>query len=169
MALKTFTTGEVLTADDTNVYLVNTIFAQKTATESVTSSTTLQDDDHLSVSVAASSVYELSAMLVYDGDAAGDVSIQWSLPSGASISWYLSSITGGGAAATDDRIAHSTNVSPAALGCLGAGTTLAAHILGLVTVASTAGTFKLTWAQGTSSGTATRLFAGSYICLRRVS
>lgn len=168
MALKTFTTGEVLTADDTNVYLLNTIFARKTATESVTSSTTLQDDDHLSVSVAASSVYELSCVLVYDGDAAGDVSIQWSFPSGASISWYLSSITGGGAAGTDDRIAYSAAAGPAALGCLGAGSTLAAHILGLVTVASTAGTFKLTWAQSVSNGTASRMFAGSYICLRRV-
>lgn len=166
MALKTFVTGEVLTADDTNVYLKNTIFAQKTATESVTSSTTLQDDNHLSVSVAANSVYEFTSVLHYDADSAGDLKWTWSMPAGASMTVVHVKNAEGASAITDVTV-KSENESDTA-GGTGASNTHALIMKGLLTISSTAGTFKLTWAQQTSSGTATRLFAGSYVCLRRV-
>src|SRR5688500_16268650 len=84
MALKTFVAGEVLTADDVNVYLKNTLFARKTADESVTSSTTLQDDNHLSVAVAANSLYELTACLQYEAHADGDFKWVFEGPAGTS-------------------------------------------------------------------------------------
>jgi hypothetical protein len=168
LALKTFTAGEVLTASDTNVYLKNTIFARKTATESVTSSTTFQDDDHLSVSVAASSVYEMTAFLKYDGDTAGDLKFQWVGPSGATLSFWTETLQVTASSTADDAHAISAISTAVSAGARGAGTNCAATMAGLLVVSTTAGTFKLQWSQDTSSATATRLFADSYVCLRRV-
>lgn len=168
MALKDFVSGEVLTADDVDVYLKNTIFARKTATESVTSSTALQDDNELTVSVAANSVYEVTLMLIYDGATGGDLKFDFTGPSGATMNGVALRL--GQGAATGDDDAQSTFVmgTPEGVGALGTGSNAGMVFHGLLDLSATAGTFKLQWAQATSSGTATRVFADSYICLRRV-
>ena len=56
--------------------------AIKTATESVTSSTTLQDDDELVVTVEANTKYRVELLLLYDGNAAGDIQVKLVAPSG---------------------------------------------------------------------------------------
>lgn len=169
MALKTFVTGEVLTAADVNLYLVNSKFAQKTATESVTSSTAVQDDDELFVDVEANSIYELMCVLKYDGATAGDFRFTFTGPAGGGMTTLVHRLSTGAAASSDDAIVEGqTFAGEDVAGALGSGTNCFLEVRGLVGVAGTAGTFRLRWAQGTSSGTATRLFAGSYICLRRV-
>jgi hypothetical protein len=169
VALKTFVTGEVLTASDTNVYLKNTLYAEKTATETVTSSTAFQDDDHMTVSVAANSVYELTFQFIYDGATGGDLKYQFVGPAGATASLSVNRLQTAAASSVDDAIDTMGISTAQVVGALGAGTFCTSFGRGLVRVSSTAGTFKVQWAQNTSSGTATSLFADSYICLRRVS
>src|SRR5574341_1924364 len=82
---KTFGTGTLLPASDLNTYMVQQNFVRKTADESVTSSTTLQDDDHLVIAVEANTNYFIEAFLIYDGDAAGDFKFTFSVPAGATL------------------------------------------------------------------------------------
>lgn len=169
MALPTFTVGQVLTAADVNRYLKNTITAIKTANESVTSSTTLQDDNHLTASVEATSVYELECVVFYEADTGGDIKLQFSAPAGASLSAAISRLTTGAATIDNDAISIMTLGTAIPGGGLGAGQGAVLQIKGVVTIAGTAGTFKLQWAQNASSGTATTVYADSYFVLRQIS
>jgi hypothetical protein len=168
--MKVFVADEVVQEADLDVYCVNVIEAHKISSESVTSSTVLQDDDVLTVTVAASSVYELSGVLFYDGaSGAADLKFSWVGPAGATMEWSSVCLS---AAAVDtgdiEAIAYATIGAVGTAGTLGAGTNLAVLLDGLLTVAGTAGTFKLQWAQNTSNGTATRVLLKSYIVLRRI-
>lgn len=167
MALKTFTAGEVLTADDVNTYLVNTIVARKSATESVLDSSTYQDDDDLSVSVAANSTYEFTLALRYDASTTGDIKFQLVGPAGSTIEGVMVKNHASASSTTDVTVKEYSGAESAA--GLGAGTTMALEVIGLAVIAGTAGTFKLQWAQNVADAAVpTRVFSNSYICLRRV-
>lgn len=168
MALKTFTVGEVLTAADTNLYLVNTLAVRKTATEQVTSSTTLQNDDELLLSVAANSTYEFSGMLIFDGATAGDLKYQFTGPASATLDAVANQITEAGTISSSDQVIGFNISTPVITGAVGTGTNVHVPMSGILVVAGTAGTFQLQWAQGTSSVTGTRIFANSYLVLRRI-
>jgi hypothetical protein len=170
VALKTFTTGEVLTAADTNLYLVNTTAVVKSANESVTSSTTLQDDDELSVSVAANSTYEVTCFLKYDGPTAADLKCQWVVPASATFDFALMRLATTAGAFTDDATDWNTDSAAGSflIGTIGSGTNAAALFHGVLIVGATAGTFKLQWAQSTSDATPTRILARSTLVLRRI-
>jgi hypothetical protein len=169
MALKTFVTGEVLTAADVNLYLSNNIFARKTATETVTSSTTLQDDDNLTVSVAANSVYEVTCLLRYTAVQAADLKFQFVGPASATLHAGVHRLGTGAADEATDALEYLDISDVTTSGGLGNTFDTAVKIQGLLVVAGTAGTFKLQWAQDTSNATGTELRTGSYLCLRRVS
>jgi len=166
LAVKVWNVGDVLTAADMNAWTVP-LAAYRTTTQSVTSSTTLQNDNALSVAVAANAVYIVELALIYDADTAGDLKLGWTIPAGASITNVADSmLTGTAAATTDDQMTAGTT-NPVA-GGLGAGTNCGFVGKWLLTISSTSGTLQLQWAQGTSSATATRLFAGSYLLAQRV-
>jgi hypothetical protein len=167
MPAPVFASGDVPTAAQVNSWFTNVLVAYKTADQSVTSSTAFTDDVHLTLSVEATCVYHLTLILSYDGAAAGDFKYQTVMPAGATIVGATTGLSATAAAATDHFIAPWTGA--ANLGALGAGSTTATHAHGLLTTAGTAGTFKLQWAQIASSATATRVFTGSFMSLRRVA
>ena len=167
MVKPTFATGDVPSATQVNEWFVNVLFARKTADESVTSSTTLQDDNDLSVSVAANAVYELSMVLRYDGSTAGDLLWQIVGPSGSSMHMSSHRLTVPAVGIGDDSFSYEAGTAGNA-GALGVGVDAVVQIQGIVIVAATAGTTKLQWAQNTSSATATRVRAGSFMRLTRV-
>jgi len=169
MAVPIWTTGQVLTSSDVNVWLANILFARKTANESVTSSTAMQNDDELFVSVAANSSYEVSSYIRYDGATAGDMDFQFTGPAGAVFSAGISRLLSTAAAVSDDVTDTLEDLSvAAAAGCLGAGVPTAVMVQGILIVGGTAGTFRLQWTQHASSVTATRVLTRSYLVLRRV-
>lgn len=143
--------------------------AYKTATESVASSTTLQDDDELFCPVAANGVYQFEAVIQYDADAAGDLKMQFAGSATTSMQAFAIFNTVGAATSSDMQIANMNVSSVIQVGGFGAGTRSSVLVKGLLLVGATAGTFKLTWAQTTSSAVATRLFADSYLLLRQVA
>lgn len=167
MPAPVFATGDVPSAAQVDSWFVNILVAYKTADQSVTASTTFTDDVHLTVQVEANCVYDLVMILTYDALAAGDLKTQFVSPAGATIVGVASGLSTTAAASTDDFTTSWTG--GANVGGLGAGSTQALYGRGLLTTAGTAGTFKLQWAQTTSSATATRVFTGSYILLRRVA
>lgn len=147
------------------------IFADKTADETVTSSTTLQDDDQLFLPVAANARYLMDAFFIYTGagDPAGGLRMGWTGPSGATMKWT--------------NFGTSQNVSPTLVnynvvvenigGARGVGTNGATEMScqprGRLATAGTGGTLRLQWAQGVSNATGTVLKAGSCVRLVRIA
>lgn len=166
---KTWNVGDVLTAADLNQFGENIKGAYKTVTESVTSSTTLQADDVLTCAVIANAVYTVEMLLIYDADTAGDLKFQFTGPSGAGLQASVNFLGSGAATSSDDQFQQMNIAAVFTCGGLGAGTRAVVLVKGLLTISTTAGNFALTWAQGTSSGTATNIFASSYLLLRQVA
>ncbi|MBL0311054.1 MAG: collagen-like protein, partial [Bacteroidetes bacterium] len=62
-----------------------TKFARKTADESVTSSTSLQDDNHLQFAIGANETWDVSFVLRFTASSGGDIKFALVLPSGATM------------------------------------------------------------------------------------
>jgi hypothetical protein len=107
-------------------------------------------------------------MLIYTGATAGDMGFKWSVPTGSTFDW-CSDALGSAATSLTDQISHTAQASSnqPSFGAIDASTAVA-PIKGLLIVGSSGGNLRATWAQGTSSGTATTMKAGSYVMARRV-
>ncbi len=144
----------------------------KTATQGVTSSTTLVDDAELFVAVEASATYHVELFLLHDSDPAGDFKLGWTAPSGATMTW------GGhaaGAAETSSAAATTVNMRTRLIsetegglgGADGGGTT--AFYQGYLITSTTAGNLQFQFAQQTSNAQASNCRAGSILRVRRLT
>lgn len=138
----------------------------KTADESVTSSITLQDDNHLTgFAIAQNSRYAITGFLDYDQNI-GDLRLafQYTVSPGKR-HYQVHAVAENGT--TDDDTDNSgvdlliTAVTDAQ--------NASAFISGMVTFGAVgSGTGKLTWAQGTSSANATTLKEGSWLKFEKI-
>ncbi|WP_406418453.1 hypothetical protein [Streptomyces sp. NBC_01614] len=146
--------------------------ARKTGDTARTSTIAQAADPHLSFAVQANAAYLMDGWIKYDADAAGDISLDWTVPAGSLGEW-----TGSGASIDTTGAANGYSVQLAAtdidalrsFGGAGAGANLTIDIKGTLRVAATAGTYALTWAQRVSSGTATTVYTDSWLRLHRVA
>src|ERR1700722_15342794 len=126
--------------------------AYKAASQSIASSTTLQNDSALFVPVVANAAYIFEMVISYTGGAQGvsDIKVQWVGPSGTTMLWTPAYINTSGTG-----VASGTNGIAALVmaGSNGAGNGRAVTGSGTVNVGGTAGNFGLQWAQNSSSGT----------------
>lgn len=159
--------GHILTTSDFDVFGV-TIF--KTATESVTSSTTLQNDDQLFFAVVANARYTFDGIITYDGAAAGDLKVAFTYPALATFEWSNYGNTGpaAGTSVTDLNTVIQTN-DARSLNALPTPSPpgLSFRPGGYLITGANAGTLQMQWAQDTSSATATRVRTGSWLRLVR--
>jgi hypothetical protein len=127
---------------------------RKPSDESLTANTTLQNDDHLVLTVAANEVWQVECFLRFTASSAGDLKTAWTFPA----SGELNVIANGEDTSNIDYIHSNTyTTSPTSniqFGGNGANTS-PAHFKMLLTNAGTAGTLQLQWAQSASDGTAT--------------
>ena len=151
-------------------------YVRKSATESLASSTTMQNDDHITFSLAASAVYELRAYLAVTGPAAGDFKTQWNISGAASggnhttrfgvgPSSGVSDVTGDAQVAAR-RQTWGTSMT------YGTDGTNTSHIHegGLLdTTTGGTGTITLQWAQNTSNASSTTVTTASYAILERLA
>lgn len=150
----------------TNSSIKPVITKYKTARESITSSATLQDDDHFQFAVEANKTYAINGFMAISANSLGGIKWAFSVPSGAS-----------------GRINFSCGASQAAVNVadtditVGAGATAAIGItstgqkvycFGYVTISSTSGNVIFRWAQNASNGTATYIERGSVMTLTEV-
>lgn len=147
--------------------LVNrTLFAYKTADESVNSGstgTTFQNDNHLLLPVVASAVYDLFLMCDFNSPAAADFKLQWTYPAGLTMRYGLHCIAVGG---TNEFTFQSDQSTVQILeGPAGRRTFFAR---GLVLVGGTAGTLQLQWAQNTANASDTTVYQNSFLRLDRM-
>jgi hypothetical protein len=156
--------------NDLSAYVV------KTADETVTSSATVQDDDELFMTLGvANAVYEMTAGIIYGASAAAGTNgfkYTFTGPAGAVMNWvpHVKIDTDGTNAATSiwqTSLSLTQTVSAGGAGAVG--TTMTAAPKGILTVGATTGTLKLRWSQATSNATGTKVYAGSYLALRRLA
>jgi len=155
----------------------------KSADTSRASTTTVADDPHLTFTVAASATYIIDGFLYYSADTTGDIQVSWTAPSGATGQWLgngvgtsVASATSSGGTTTNVTTswgytirAESTTMPAArAFGGIDSGTLLGVQIVGTVHSAA-GGTFAMSWAQNSSSSTATKLYTDSWVRLQRVA
>ncbi|MEU9865474.1 hypothetical protein AB0D99_31860 [Streptomyces sp. NPDC047971] len=153
--------GDAVALRSTDVLLVH-----KAADESVASSITLQDDDHLTLPVVAGGVYALDAFLDVEADPAADILLGWSAPAGATLSWTETGISAGNTGNIGSIKQSRLDVATSsAIGIVATGSVV--RPAGVLRVGGTAGFLRLRWAQSVSSTTPTVLKGGSWIRLMR--
>jgi hypothetical protein len=147
---------------------------KKAAAESVTSSIVLQNDDDLSIALAAGAVFLIDAYIIVTGAAAGDLRVAWAVSGG------VAQLAGRSCMGPQIGTADSTNNAMRSSGAhslttsLGYGTDGAAgsscqeHFLVETTTANTPGTLTMQWAQFTSSATSTTLAIGTFMVITEV-
>lgn len=139
----------------------------KASDESVTSSTTLQDDNELQYTVVAGASYYFSLELAHNGASTGDFKWAFALSTGSFtrgwrkvIGYYnTTTVTAAEGLVNDMTTAVTAGAS--------ATENLVQNISGFF-IPSANATLKLQWAQNTSDGTATIVKAGSRLLIRRV-
>lgn len=151
-------------------------FVRKTADESLTSNTTLQNDDALTLAVAANATYTFRVwMLAVDAtDANGDIKFGFTFPTGATCHFSgkgpHSLLAGGGAFGDGEYIGRNTATSGSTIASYGLSTSIVGiELTGLLIVGGTAGNLQLQWAQNASDANATTVQAGSFMTLERVA
>jgi len=124
------------------------------------------------VSVAANAVYWVILALTYDGavstGTAAGLKYTFAVPASATLAGMHAGFTAASGLFTDDNMSGFTAIPTSVSGTLGAGNTAGLIDSAILTTSSTSGTLQLQWAQNVSSGTATRLFAGSHLVAWRV-
>lgn len=144
----------------------------KTANESVTSSTTMQDDNTFTFSVEANAFYFVEMHLVIscaDATATPDFKSQWTVPASTTGLRWRSGLTTGATADTGDKSQIDTIAGgSAALGVLASSTKTFFIERISVDTAGTSGTMTLQWAQNASDSDPTIVEAGSYCRIWKV-
>lgn len=141
-------------------------FIQKAATESVTSSTVLQNDDDFVIPLTPG-VYEIRLWLHVTGHAtAGDIRTAWATT--GTITSNGRSVIGPSAATTDvtdgnARFSGHAITTAVICGCDAATSGVVKEEL--VVTCSVAGNLTLQWAQGTSSATSTNVSSASRVII----
>jgi hypothetical protein len=135
-------------------------FAEKSADESVTSSTTLQDDNDFTFTLGANQTYEVTGLIKASCSSTGLIKAQFIAPTGSTefINIFINR-----SAADDVSFMTSPTTSYNIATTTVSSTTDVIMVHGKVKTSSTAGTFKLQWAQKTSHGTATTFYTDSYL------
>lgn len=158
--------------------------ARKTSDTPRSASTTATADPHLTFDVEANAVYTIHGWIKFDGDTAGDLKVQLTVPSGA-LGEFIAVGTGNNVVGSTAAPALQANTQGATgylvrmesgdvnvsrnYGALGAGVGLTLIVYATVRVGSTAGTVSIDWAQAASSATATDLFTDSWLEMRRTA
>lgn len=163
--------GEFVDAADINA--LATFYAVKSADESVTSSTSLQNDDDLVADLAVGT-WLLEAHLFHTGAQAGDIQTAWATT--GTITCLSRSVIAPSGSATDITGAD-PDIRIQALSftvTVGArfgtdGTNNGYSVERLILDVDVAGSMQLQWAQFASSGTATTLKAGSHLMWKQLT
>jgi hypothetical protein len=147
------------------------IIVTKAATEPLTASTTMQNDDELFATVEANATYRVRLDLLHDAATAGDITIGWSGPAGATMNWgavvaHVNETSSGTVANVSMQSRIISEVQD-----IGGGASTGTYsvVFGTLITSATAGTLNFQWAQRASSATATNVRAGSGLILHRIA
>lgn len=154
--------------------IVKPKYIKKASSESLTSNTTLQNDDDFVISLEADKVYHVALHAMVTGPAAGDIKFEWAVTGGVAA---LTNRHVEGPATTTADVAD-TNVRSSGAHALttsvpygvdgSSGSRIVEDFLVETTTAGTAGTLTLKWAQNTSNASATAMNVNSFLIVTEV-
>lgn len=168
--------GTTLTAAKLQALIaeVRPLYARKTADQTITSSTTLTDDTHLLIAMAANTVYKLNGLLRYAcASTTPDLKIAFTIPSGTTGTIFGA---GGGTNVTGQEGSISLYTPSGSAGSIGTvffGTNnsgsfpIGIALNGTIRTGGTAGNIRLQWAQVTSDGNGITMLTDSDLELRK--
>ena len=142
---------------------------RKTADESVTSSETTQNDDHLLFAVGANETWVCQFFLKMSGDAAGDIRVGVSVPSGSVTLLGIGPAPGVTIQEGDAKFTVSTGLLTFGTPYSGTANPVTGLVTAVVTVGGTGGNVVLQWAQLTSNATATNILTDSVLVANKVA
>jgi hypothetical protein len=147
--------------------------AYKPSNETVTSSTALQDDNHLTVTLDANSVYRIYMLLIIGGISTGEIKTSWTVPASATgakccMGPGSDSTSRDAGTTTTMRYGVHTFTTAVNYGINDAANFVHAIEQGTVTT-TTGGAFTLQWAQQASSATASTVALGSYLIAEKIA
>ncbi len=166
----TFLAGQTLTAAALNAEIFDwrPVYVRKSADQTQSNTTTLLNDTHLFVSVAANLTYAFELVIIYEAGTAADYKWALTFPAGATMSW--------GNNEGDLSMAYLplgfssyTSGSATGLGGAGIGSGRAMVVHGNLVMGSTAGTLRYQWAQTAATVENTKTSAGSHLILTRLA
>jgi hypothetical protein len=163
---KTWSAGETLTAANFNIHIrdnlnvVDHLLAFKSADETVSASTTLQDDDHLFFSVAANELWAIRLGMICTASSTGHLKVGATFPSATTFSLMMPWTVDSSSVEGRFLIQEVTETTDTLFLATGLNFVYEAH--GYVNASSTPGTFKIQWAQSSATGTTT-MKKGSYL------
>jgi len=138
------------------------LIVRKTADESISSNTTLQNDDSLILPVAANEVWQFQFNCLVTGIDGADIKVAFTFPTsgdiGATTVWNLAAVSTASEHFWQGTTTPTTAVS---LRCWGVSTRMLLPITGVFNNAGTGGSLTLQWAQVSSNATATIMKANS--------
>lgn len=143
------------------------VTVRKTADENVSSSTTLQDDDHLKFAVAADEEWAFELFLIVEGNETADIKIGFAGPSGSTLVWGGHGLipAAGNLSAGLENYAGSGSHG---FGIL-SGTKSAIIIRGTIHNGVNADDLQLQWAQNASDAGATTVYENSHLVAHRIA
>jgi len=141
----------------------------KAADESVTSSTTLQDDDHLIVDLVLGNKYMIKYELIAEGNTAGDWKGQVLASGGLTFNTVTQMNVSPEVGATDPNVAYSITSQVQSGAGVWTDTWRVPIRMWVYADISASGQLKLQWAQDVSNGTATTLKAGSIVTVYKLN
>lgn len=165
-----FTAGNPLTAAQLNA--ING-YVRKTADTSMTSNATLTNDPHLFYAIPGAGTFhfELYLLGLSAANAAGDLQVAFSFPTGTAIASGIGpdvSLASGNAVI--GQFGVSTAITSGALfNAYGLSTNVTLTHLQVELIATASGTFRLLWAQAASNASASTLKIGSRMLVRQVA
>jgi hypothetical protein len=172
---KTWAVGELVSAADLNEQVRDNLLAigqhyklRKTADESVTSSTTLQNDDTFVFAVGASTVWAVEGHFFYEAASAGGIKIVWVLPASSGFG-RISALVHTSTSTIQSLGADSAEAPIGANVGNGAGSPRLLRVSSLLEIGVNAGNAQFQWAQNTSNGTATKLLTNSFLVAHRIA
>jgi len=158
----TFAAGDIPTAAQLNDLPPR--WAYKSGDETIISNSTMQNDDHMFLTVAASTKYEFRLYAVYNSGTTPDLKIGWTLPAGATNVYRIDYFD----TAAASQKGQSSTVPTTGFAVGGFGADLFAIFDGTISVSTTAGTMQIQWAQNTLTASNSTMRAGSYLRLHKI-
>lgn len=142
-------------------------YAVKTAVETV-DSITFQDDDQLTVPVAANGQYEMFIVLSTQSPSADDFKCRLTVPTGTTITGITHGLTTGATGGANDQIANVVATGELDFGTLGTGIQMVEMTI-IVDVSSTAGNVTVQWAKQVDTSTGASVLTDSYMRSRQIA
>jgi len=160
MAFGVWTDGNQLGATDVNTKIVQAIFIDKPSDESVTSSTVIQNDNHLKFNAEANTDYWIKVHLIVNGaDISAGIQPGYYGPAGATFDWVSDQFGDNSTFNGPVGRRAQTITSVPDMQTNGATNNLVLPHRGILRVGATAGVFGFRWAQSTSDPTPTKVVA----------